>query len=90
MATMDTLEFAGSSVELKSKKGRFFVPKEADRSGTSLLCVAFGCTLRNIKDKPHALRTVRTDFDRLNDAAITALFNCAQTRLEECLKKVGA
>jgi hypothetical protein len=89
-ATMDTLEFSGTSVELNSKKGRILVPKEPDGSGTSLSSAAQGYTLRNTKDKVHALRTVGTAFDFMNDAAITALFNRAQTRLKDYLKEVDA
>ena len=89
-AAMDTLEFAGTSVELNSKKGRILVPKEADGKGTSLSSTAHGYTLRNTKDKLHALRTVGTAFDFMNDAAITVLFNRAQTRLKDYLKEVDA
>lgn len=89
-ATMDTLEFAGTSVELNSKKDRILVPKEAGGSGTSLSSAAHDYTSRNTKDKLHSLRTVGTAFDFMNGAAITALFNRAQTRLKDYLKEVDA
>jgi hypothetical protein len=66
-ATINTLEFAGTSVELNSKKGRILVPKEADGSATSLSSAAHGYTLRNTKDKLHALRTVGTAFDFMKE-----------------------
>ena len=87
---MDTLDFAGSSVELNLKKGRILVPNEADGSGTSLSSATYGYPLMNTKDKSHALRTVGTAFDFMNDAAIAAVSNRAQTRSKDYLKEVGA
>ena len=87
---MDTLEFGGTSNELNAKKGRILVPKEADRSGSSVSSAAHGYTLRNTKDKLHALRTVETAFDFMHGASIAALFNRARTRLKDYLEEVDA
>lgn len=85
-SSINTLEFAGTSVELNAKKGRIFTPRAKD--GTSLFSDGHRFTMRNTKDRIEALRTVGTVFDFMNDPAITTLFNRAQARLKAYLQEI--
>jgi len=76
--TPNTLEFAGTSVELNSKKARILTPRQ-DRS--SLFEDNHRASLQNVKDKVHALRTVGTTIAMMNDDRVASLFERAQKRL---------
>ncbi|KAF2628844.1 hypothetical protein BU25DRAFT_466749 [Macroventuria anomochaeta] len=82
---IDTLEFAGTSVELNAKKARILTPK-ADAS--SLFGFNHLASLQNIKDKIHALRTVSTTIAMMNDGRVVKLFDRAQDRLKVYMGEV--
>ena len=75
----NTLEFAGTSVELNSKKARILTPKQ---DPSSLFGFNHGESLENIKDKIHALRVVGTTTVMMNDNRVSPLFERAQKRLQ--------
>lgn len=85
-ATMNTLEFAGTSGELNAKKGSIFDRKGLE--GTGLSSRAHGFIMRSTKDKIQAFREIGTAFNFMNDPAITKLFNRAQDGLKGYLDEV--
>jgi hypothetical protein len=83
----NTLEFAGTSFELNSKKARILTPKD-DKS--SLFAIDHGRSLQNIKDEIHALRTVGTTMAMMNDKRVSVLFERAQNRLQAYMSVVDS
>ncbi|KAF1967757.1 hypothetical protein BU23DRAFT_602657 [Bimuria novae-zelandiae CBS 107.79] len=81
----NTLEFAGTSIQLNGKKGRILTPKD---EGSSLSGAGHMNMLRTTKDRIEALRAVGAAIDFMNHAQIKPLFDRAQARLKDYLATV--
>jgi hypothetical protein len=81
----NTLEFAGTSVELNSKKARILTPRQ---DASSLFGFNHGESLENVRDKIHGLRVVGTTMAMMDDNRVSPLFERAQKRLQDYMKVV--